>query len=188
MFEWTSFCMFILSFFPLWISIIFINVNSIYDKYDGFSLGFESISILILLLVNGIAFTTFFREIYFGGKDEDVEFYVLDSANEEKKLTSEFLVAYMMPLCAFNFTKWDGVVLFLIYFITLSILCVRHNLFTVNVILEIFGYRFYSCKLRNCDNIQFSKIIISRKNLLALAGTRVKIIDLNNEFILHIDD
>lgn len=181
-----SFSMFILSFFPLWVSILFIDIRSIYN--NDLLIYTERISVLVLLLVNVLAFIIFFKEIYFCCQREGSNYYVLESVKEEKRITSEFLVSYMMPLCAFDFTRWDQVVLFLIYFITLSFLCIKHNYFTVNIILECFGYRFYKCELKDKDGIIINRIVISKRNLLALNGSDLAIRDINDDFVLNIDE
>lgn len=42
-------------------------------------------------------------------------------------ITAEYLLSYILPLFAFDFTKWDEVVKFLIFFLTFSYLCIRHG-------------------------------------------------------------
>ena len=38
------------------------------------------------------------------------------SAQEEKTITAEFLLSYILPLFTFDFRTWDGVFLFLIFY------------------------------------------------------------------------
>lgn len=42
--------------------------------------------------------------------------YEILSAEQINGITSEFLLAYVLPLFAFDFTTWIGVVEFLVYF------------------------------------------------------------------------
>ena len=73
-----------------------------------------------------------------------------------------YLISYILPLFAFDFTLWDEVVEFMIFFIVLGFLCIYHNNFSVNIILELLQYRFYECSLLNADNIEVEKVIISK--------------------------
>mgnify|MGYP000320977530 FL=1 len=60
-------------------------------------------------------------------------------------ITAEYLLSYILPLFAFDFTKWDEVVKFLIFFLTFGYLCIKHNSFSVNIVLELLGYKMYDC-------------------------------------------
>lgn len=62
----------------------------------------------------------------------------------EKNITAEFLLPYILPLFAFDFILWNQVVLFLVFFVTLGYLCIRHNYYSVNIVLEIVGYCFFN--------------------------------------------
>lgn len=99
--------------------------------------------------------------------------YTIDEVEEEKTITSEYLLSYILPLFAFDFTLWRQVVLFLIFFITLAILSIKHNHFGANVILDLFGYRFYKCKLSNENNKAVEKLIISREKLINYKNTKI---------------
>ena len=68
--------------------------------------------------------------------------YVIVSAVQEKGITSEFLLSYILPLFAFDFTLWSGCVEFLIYYVILAFLCIRNNNVYANLWLEVFGYKF----------------------------------------------
>ena len=65
------------------------------------------------------------------------EEYILVSASDEKFITAEFLMTYVLPLFAFDFTKWDGVVLFLFFFLIFGVLVHRHKYFCTNIYLEL---------------------------------------------------
>lgn len=43
------------------------------------------------------------------------------------KLASEFLLAYILPMIAFDFGDMNELILFLIYFSVLVFLCIRNN-------------------------------------------------------------
>ena len=112
--------------------------------------------------------------------------YCIISVEEQKTITAEYLLAYILPLFAFDFTLWHEVVLFLVYFLTLGFLCIRHNLLSVNVVLELFHYRFYKCKLENNDKSDVIKYVISKESLIDHKGENITTRSLNNEYLLDL--
>ena len=114
--------------------------------------------------------------------------FTIDSMEEEKAITAEYLLSYILPLFAFDFTVWHQVVLFSVFFFVLAFLCIRHNYFSVNILLELFGYRFYRCCLRNEDGVTISKVIITKERLLNRKTERILIRPINNEYSTDITD
>ena len=55
--------------------------------------------------------------------------YTIVDAKENKSIITDYMLSYILPLFVFDFTQWDGVVMFLIFFITLGFLCIKHNNF-----------------------------------------------------------
>ena len=55
---------------------------------------------------------------------------------------------------------------------------------SINIVLELLGYKMYECNLINNDGKSVERTIISKKNLLVCKGEEVKIVTLNNEFWL----
>lgn len=172
--------MFYLSFAPLWLSIIFIDVLSIYNTNNFYTIT-EKCSIFAILsafIVSSIALRLFFNKRDHNGAQK----YRIEDVQEEKTITAEYLLSYILPLFAFDFTLWDQVVLFLIFFLTLGFLCIRHQYFSVNILLELLGYRFYKSALRNEDNILVCKTIISRDKLINRKTNTIEIRPINNEY------
>lgn len=112
--------------------------------------------------------------------------HTIKTAREEKSITAEFLLSYILPLFAFDFTLWNQVVLFLIFFTTLGFLCIRHNYYSVNIVLEIVGYRFFRCNMCNSDNVKTKQLIISKQRLNELIGTDIYVVALNNDYGLDV--
>ena len=171
--------LFITSFFPLWISIIFIDVKSII--YNGSSLYTEIISIIAIVIVNFFSIIALCNWI----KREPItsEEMKISYACENKTISSEYLLAYILPLFAFDFTQWDSVVLFLIFFFTLGYICVKHNNFSVNILLEILKYNVYDCKIKMEEkDLEIERKIISKTNLSKYRGRIIRIENLNNEY------
>ena len=176
-----SLSLFYLSFLPLWISVVFINVKSCLDKSEN--LYTEYISIICIILCFVLSFRYVYKMLWYP-TDENTSSYFLKDSKEEKSISAEYLLSYILPLMAVKFNEWDSVVIFLIFFTTFAFLCIKHNYFSVNITLEIMGFKFYKCKLISSDGIEIEKFIISRRDLYILKGETIKLKSLNNEYKL----
>ena len=110
----------------------------------------------------------------------------LKRVKEEKTITAEYLLSYILPLFAFDFTLWSDVILFLIFFFSHGFLCIKHNHFSVNIVLELMGFGFYICVFKNEDGIEMEQLIISRRRLMGCIGEAIYLKPLNNEYRLDI--
>lgn len=174
-----SFSLYYISFAPLWLSILFIDIKSYVENSNN--LWTEKISIVCIIICTLICLIVLSIELRSNGKESTIP-EILKQAKEEKTITAEYLLSYILPLFAFDFTAWNGVVLFLIFFITLGFLCIKHNYFSVNIVLEIAKFRFYNCILKNEDGIETEQIIISRRRLTGCIGEELYLKFLNNEY------
>lgn len=171
------------SFAPLWISILFINIKSCIENTSNrwteiISIGCILISCLIAIIVLMVA-------LYTNGTERTTT-HKLIFATEEKTITAEYLLSYILPLFAFDFTQWSQVILFLIFYLTLGFLCIRHNYFSINIILEVANFRFYSCSMENEDGKVLERRIISHRRLNGCVGETLYLKSLNNEYKLDI--
>lgn len=179
-----SFCMYYLSFTPLWLTVLFIDVKSLLEKGENKYTEIISVIFILLFMIVSMAFLLYeFNTL----KRGYIEKYELREVSESKTITAEFLLSYILPLFAFDFCKWDQVVEFLIFFSVLGYLCIRHNYFSVNIILEIMKYKMYECILNNSDNISVKKIVISKRTLTMQKGKEITLKLLNNEISLDIN-
>ena len=96
--------------------------------------------------------------------------------------------SYILPLFAFDFTVWSEVVLFLVFFFVFAFLSIRHSHFSVNILLELMNYRFYSCELKNEDGISISKTVICQKILSARIGETILVRPINNEYAVKLNE
>ena len=181
----TGFFMFFLSFLPLWVSVLFLDFKSILEK-NPYTYT-EKVSIVLIMLTFLVSFLVLKRILnpYDSGGSS---VYTIHSASEEKTLTSEFFLSYMLPLFAFDFTLWDQVILFLIFFSVLAHLSIYHNHFSLNILLEHMKYRFYHCELVNDDGIIIQKIIISKKLLSSQIGDEIRMRSINNDYSVEVFD
>lgn len=176
--------MFFTSFLPLWVTILFINIKSIVECNTPLWTEYISVACVLLgLLASAIIFLGAKR----GLKKVVYKKYRILEATQEKGITSEFLLSYILPLFAFDFTKWDDVIQFLIYFSILAFLCIRNNNVYANLFFEIMHYKFYTCELiwtSEPTTAPIQIIAISNKNLCANKGNTVDISPLNKPFYL----
>lgn len=178
-----SLCLYHTSFAPLWVSILFIDIKSCIENPSNrwteyISIGCILISCLIALIVLLVA-------LCINGKGGTTPHKVI-SATEEKSITAEYLLSYILPLFAFDFSQWSQVILFLIFYLTLGFLCIRHNYFSVNIILEIANFRFYTCMVENEDGQKSEQRILSHRRLNGCIGDILYLKSLNNEYKLDI--
>ena len=179
-----SSCLYFTSFLPLWISILFIDIKSHFENTEN--LWTERISVSIILLASLISLVVLLFAFTTNSKEGSTKIMIKDAA-DDKTITSEYLLSYILPLFAFDFTKWDQVVLFLIFFVTLGFLCIRHNHFSVNIWLEILNYKMFTCKLEDEDKNIIQRKIISHRTLSTHKGEYIYLKSLNNEIKLDIE-
>lgn len=173
------------SFAPLWISILFIDIKSCIENTSNrwteyISIGCILISCLIALIVLRMVLRT-------DGKEGTIP-QIIVSVTEEKTIAAEYLLSYILPLFAFDFTQWSQVVLFMIFYLTLGFLCVRHSYFSINIILEMAKFRFYICRVENEDGQVFEQRILSRRKLTGCIGEELYLKSINNEYKLDVDN
>nr|WP_290463242.1 hypothetical protein [Acutalibacter muris] len=178
-----SLCLYHTSFVPLWISILFIDIKSCIENQSNrwtecISIGCILISCIIALIVLLVALCAH--------RKEGTTPHKVIAAREEKTITAEYLLSYILPLFAFDFTQWSQVVLFSIFYLTLGFLCIRHKYFSVNIILEIANFRFFTCMVENEDGQQLEQQILSHRRLNGCIGDILYLQSLNNEYKLDI--
>ena len=181
----SSLSMYYLSFAPLWVSVLFLDIKSIVENET--SLCTEWISICVIAVMSVLSAIILSRSLRI--KDRaGIQKYRLIHVEEQKSITAEYLLSYILPLFAFDFTVWDQVVLFLVYFLTLGYLCIKHNQLSVNIVLELFRYRFYHCEMETEDQISVTKFIVSRERLINHKNDIISTRPLNNEYSLDLLD
>ena len=178
-----SFSLYFLSFAPLWLSVVFIDAMSIVKGNPH--LYTECISITLILVTSILCLIVMLFALNPKNRDGAQKF-TLDVIREDKTITAEFLLSYILPLFAFDFTNWEQVILFLVFFVTLGLLCIRHNYFCVNIVLELAGYRFYQCDMTNEDGISVTKTLISRERLNGYANEDITLRALNNDMMFDV--
>lgn len=176
--------MFITSFAPLWITVLFIDVSAMIQNKKVNSP--ECIGFMAILLLNILCIIVVLTSLK-GITPERYRPYIVLEATQERGFSSEFLLSYVLPLFVFDFTQWNSIVQFLIYFCILAFLCVRNNNVYVNLLFELMGYKFYTCMLQwaaETGTPPQQCIVISRDNLTSEKGNTIKAASLNKPFYL----
>lgn len=178
-----SMSMFFLSFVPLWAVILFVDIKSLCD--GGGSKYTEIISIFLIAIGMACSLAALFIKMYAGSYGQ--EQYRIEKAVERKNITTEYILSNILPLFVFDFTLWYEVVKFLVFFVVFGYLCIFHNNFSVNIVLEFMRYKMYDCKLINEDNQAIEKIVISKKGLTVRRGEEITTKIINNEVLYKIN-
>ncbi|WP_415929688.1 hypothetical protein [Zhenpiania hominis] len=204
-FKWD---MFVTSFIPLWLSIIVIDVWTIVlfiiENWNGQGkpsdnlmnvlcrnhIQLVSIAVIsVLVLVSIIGINSFLKKLIQDKKH--LPKGKIEKATKANKLSSEFLLAYILPMIAFDFGNTQNIVLFIIYFSVLAYLCIRNNNIYTNILLEIKGYRIYTCdltcKVLGDHNTYHDSIVISKSDLTQEEGNDVPYWDFENYIYITAD-
>lgn len=205
-FKWD---MFVTSFIPLWISIIIFDLwdiiyNTITDfpksgklLYKLFCFALENIiplaSIVIILIVVTISIfgiNKFLKERERSNQNPTGTILKVQKAN---KLSSEFLLAYILPLIAFDFGDLKSIVLFITYFAILAFLCIRNNNIYTNIFLEFKKYKIYLCDIQRIAPgdkkiIYYDSLILSQGDLTLQEDKKIKYWDCDNYIYIHIKE
>lgn len=173
--------LFFLSFFPLWISVAFIDIMSVMESDTNLWTEIISLTLIGLgTLISALAIIKQMRQ-----KSNCIR-PTIEKASKQKTVTAEYLLSYILPLFAFDFTKWKQVVLFLIFFITLAFLCLKHRYVYANIILEICGYTCYDCTMINSDGSKFEAVVVSANELTGMLNQRINYVSLGGGYGLDL--
>lgn len=173
-------CMYYLAFTPLWILVVLTDFFSIMDNEAD--LYTEKISIPVLFGAFLVALHIVRKELT-SEKVDNVQPMYLKNVKEEKFAVAEFMMSFVFPMFAFDFTKYQGVLLFSVFFLIFGWLCIKHNYLCVNVVLEIMKYKIYDCECVNMDKVKYEKKILSNRKLIEQSNITVLTRRINNEYL-----
>jgi len=164
--------------------------NALYNLFSNKLL--ELISIVVILVIISISFfgiNFFLNDI----KRTEVKRYcTIKKARRANKLSSEFLLAYILPLIAFDYTDIKDIVLFVIYFAVLAFLCIRNNNVYTNILFEFKGYKMYECDIeykiisQTNPHLYTDCLVISKNNLTSKIDAEIAYYDFDNYIYINI--
>ena len=204
-FKWD---MFITSFIPLWVSILFVDtwniISSLVETWNdeldiwnnignciisNLLLIISILIILIIVIISICGINSFIKRL---NNSSNIQRGKIIKARKANKLSSEFLLAYILPMIAFDFGELKSVILFLIYFIVLAFLCIRNNNIYTNILLEFKGYKMYNCDIEctvlNKTEVYSDSIIISANDLTLNESNNVKYWDFENYIYITVKE
>lgn len=197
--------MFITSFIPLWISILLVNVWNIAEfgvtewRMDvkilynvNKILNEKSLDIIVLLIVLFIplasvaSISKFLKDQFMVINKPQAKVVRAVKAN---KLTSEFLLAYILPMIAFDFSEPKDLFLFLVYFLVLAVLCIRNNNVYTNIYLELKGFKLYECDIERIvageSNVYENTLLISKYDVTEPINRDINYWDFENYIYIN---
>lgn len=203
-FKWN---MFITSFIPLWCSIIVADIWSIVDNVIGnwmrednmlhnllevYKMNWVSIfvvlMIFVLMIVSIGSINRFLKDKCNNNEPPKIK---IKKALRANKLSSEFLLAYILPMIAFDFTELKSVVLFGIYFAMLAFLCIRNSNVYTNIWMEFKGYKMFVCDLEanrmGRTHIYADCLVISKNNLTVMIDNDMEYWDFDNYIYIDLN-
>lgn len=196
-FKWD---MFITSFLPLWVSIVIISIwNTVSDGMQSWNhdiIWKENLKTIvisnliplvlatIIVLITAVSMININRFLKDKLSLPEKPKATIIHAKKANKLSSEFLLAYILPMIAFDFSDLQNVVLFAVYFIVLAILCIRNSNVYTNIFLEFKGYRMYECDIKcsvlNTEHEYENSLVISKLDVTLPANRGIEYWDFEN--------
>lgn len=209
-FKWH---MFFTSFLPLWVSIVICDMWSLVEggyaaivsleeyptsfqqtvelaKAFLFKYQIEVVSVLILVVYSIVCICHINKIIRDQRSSKNKLVGNVKVARRANKLSAEFLLAYILPMIAFDYSTCKGIVLFLIYFCVLSFLCVRNNNVYTNIFFELKGYKMYECDIE-CKildkTFEYTDcLVMSKQNLVQALPRKINYFDFDNYIYIEI--
>lgn len=204
-FKWD---MFITSFMPLWFSIVFMDTwdfihrlievwdtnNSVFSNLkkcmiDNLILLISVLTILVFVCISILGVNSFLK-ICSNPRNRPKGKII--TAKKANKLSSEFLLAYILPMIAFDFTDLKCLILFVVYLFVLAYLCIRNNNIYTNIWLEFKGYKMYDCdiecRVTNDTEIYADSLIISKYDLTQSINNSIKYWDCDNYIYIAVEN
>lgn len=116
---------------------------------------------------------------------------ILRHVRKANKLSAEYLIAYILPMVAFDFAELRGVILFLLYFVVLAVLCIRNSNVYTNIYLELVKkFRMYECDVEctigSKKHVYENSLVISRRDLTARINGEIYYWDFENYIYLDL--
>jgi hypothetical protein len=189
--------MLVTSFLPLWVSVLFLLGWDIltlnYLSFDCLLRAKTLECVLAIVIALNAIISIILVLIFIIRKQQPQESSgkgTIRSAQKSSTLVTDFLLTYIMPLIAFNFTQIRDVMLFLLYFALIAFLNIRNSNVYTNILFEFMGYRVYTCDVvRNVAGETYNfadSTVISRDNLTGKIGQEITFFDFDNTIYINL--
>lgn len=136
----------VLSFLPLWGSILIACIQSVVNRNQP--IGTELallVAVPAVLVIFGLEISRIFRDRKPPPEDFE-EGLVVAQCVKQKTVTTEYILACVLPLYTFNFTNWCSVLQFTTVIGTIVLLYAKYYELPPNIVLELMGYSRFKCR------------------------------------------
>ncbi len=148
----------VLAFLPLWVSVLIACIRGVVIRNQP--IGTEIALLVIvpaLLVVSGWEVMRFLHNK--PPADEVEEGLVVEKCVKQKTVTTEYLLACVLPLYTFDFTNWCSVLQFATVIGTIVLLHAKYYELPPNVVLELLGYSRFKCRFSDGRE----KLVLAKK-------------------------
>ena len=171
---------FFVSYTSLWISILYVDFMSLFYHKTS-NIWAEWIGITLIVLVYIMSIVIMVRTFKSLNKENSEKFRITE-VQEQRTAALEYVLTFVLPMFAFEFTEWESCILFVIYFLSLLILCSKHNLLFANMVFEVLNYRFYDVTVQDGNGRSVKRAVISKQHLENMQEENIYLRSMNNGF------
>jgi len=111
-------------------------------------------------------------------------------ARKYTTLVTDFLLFYILPMIAFDFSSTRDIFLFAVYFAFIAFLSIRNENVYTNVLFEFLGYKVYKCDVeRNVLGKPYQYYecaVISKNNITSKVGEEISCFIFENTIYLNV--
>ncbi len=181
-----KFSTFFASYTPLWLSIAYIDLmNVFYHQTPNRWTEILSVACIVIGYLISIPNIVFTMKAL---NKENAEHLTLETVHEQKTASLEYVLSFVLPMFAFEFTQWENVILFILYFIVLSYLVLKHNLLVANIVFEVLHYQFYDITAKNGFSVTVTREVISKRRLENKQADEIYLRSMNNGLWCDVTD
>ncbi len=170
-------CTFVLSFTPLWAVIFIRSIIAVYVKENNIYTEMICIAFIPAMIVFCWVVV---RMILVNAGNRSVTKYRIENVEQQPFISTEYLLTCVLPLIAFDFSKWRGWIDFGVIFVFLLILFVKYHRFPANGFFELINYRFYSCEVISLRGNPYQIVIMSKDDIRANADIYIDVIRIDD--------
>ncbi len=133
-----------LSFLPLWLSALLVCLQSIVLREQP--IWTEATMLILVSAMILFAGVEVWRAFHKEPPPDEIDSAIVVQCEKQAAVTSEFLLACVLPLYTFDFTKWCSVAQFAFVIGSILFLYAKHYGCPPNVVLELCGISCFKCQ------------------------------------------
>lgn len=167
----------LLAFLPLWFSVLIACIRGVVIRIQPIGTEIALLVIVPALLV--VSGWDVMRVLHNKPSADEIEGgLVVEKCHKQKTVTTEYLLACVLPLYTFDFTNWCSVLQFTTVIGTIVLLYAKYYELPPNVVLELMGYSRFKCRLSDGRE----KLVLAKK--MAEGPSRLNFRAFGNDVLL----